>query len=148
MGVRTADCVPLLLVDPRGHRVAAVHSGWRGTHARIAARAVEALAARGSRPADLLAVVGPAIGPCCYRVSSELAEQFESAFGAEVVRRGSAPSLDLPLAVALTLTGVGVEPNRVEVMPHCTHCQPERFFSHRRDAGVTGRHLAYVTCVF
>src|SRR5512138_221324 len=68
--VAVADCVPILIGDPRSGAVAAVHAGWRGTLARTAARAVEALALEvGANPADLLAAVGPAIGPCCYEVS-------------------------------------------------------------------------------
>src|SRR5262245_35211874 len=76
VGVETADCLPLLLVDPRAHRVAAVHAGWRGTAAHVAARAVDALRAAGSRPEDLVAALGPAIGPCCYEVGEELKAAF------------------------------------------------------------------------
>src|SRR5262249_22106200 len=81
VAVRIADCVPLLLVDCRGMRVAAVHSGWRGTESRIAARAVEVLAQAGAERSALLAAIGPSIRACCYRVSQELAERFAKSFG-------------------------------------------------------------------
>jgi YfiH family protein len=145
VAVGTADCVPVLLVDPDGHRVAAVHSGWRGTEAHICARAVEALVARGSRPERLLAAVGPSIRRCCYVVSEELAARFSARFGAEVVaREGAEPRLDLARAVRDTLLGVGLAPAHVEVLPQCTSCDEGRFFSHRRDSGLTGRHLNFV----
>ncbi len=145
VGVTTADCVPVLLVDPEGRRVAAVHSGWRGTDARIVARAVEALVARGSRPERLLAAVGPSIQRCCYIVSEDLAGRFTAGFGPEVVaREGGQARLDLALAVRDTLRAAGLKPAHVDVLPHCTACDAGRFFSHRRDAGRTGRHLNFV----
>ena len=145
VGVKTADCVPILIGDPDGGRVAAVHSGWRGTELRIVARAVEVLAAAGSRPARLVAAIGPAIHPCCYEVSEELAERFARALGEEVVARAfPRPHLDLPAAVRRTLEQSGVPTERIDVLPCCTACDGERFFSHRRDRGVSGRHLSFV----
>ena len=145
VAVGTADCVPVLLVDPDGRRVAAVHSGWRGTDARIVARAVEALVARGSRPERLLAAVGPSIQRCCYVVSEDLGQRFTEGFGPEVVvREGADVRLDLARAVRDTLLGAGLKAAHVDVLPHCTACDAERFFSHRRDAGRTGRHLNFV----
>jgi YfiH family protein len=149
VAVSTADCVPILLVDPEGLRVAAVHSGWRGTDARIAARAVDLLVARGARPGSLLAAVGPCIQACCYEVSAELGERFESGFGAEVVDRGQGRvHLDLGRAVRRTLEAAGLAPGHVDVLPDCTSCDARRFFSHRRDAGRTGRHLSFVAHAF
>jgi len=145
VAVGTADCVPVLLVDPDGRRVAAVHSGWRGTDADISARAVEALVAKGGRPERLLAAVGPSIQRCCYEVSGELAQRFTARFGPEVVASaGASVRLDLTRAVRATLLRAGLKPAHVDVLPACTACAPERFFSHRRDAGRTGRHLNYV----
>jgi YfiH family protein len=149
VGVRTADCVPILIADPQRGRVAAVHSGWRGTAQRIAARAVEALAAQGSNPAWLVAAIGPAIQACCYEVSDELGARFAAAFGEDVVSRARPrPHLDLPRAVRKALEQSGVAADRIEVLPHCTSCDSGRFFSHRRDRGRTGRHLSFVACAF
>ncbi len=145
VGVSTADCVPVLLVDPEHSRVAAVHSGWRGTDADISARAVEELASRGSRPERLLVAVGPAIQQCCYVVSPELAKHFATRFGSDVVvARGDEFRLDLSRAVVLTLRRVGVKVGNMDVLQDCTSCDAKRFFSHRRDSGKTGRHLNFV----
>jgi len=145
LGVRVADCVPLLLEAPDLRAVAAVHSGWKGTRARIAARAVEALVARGARPGEVRACVGPHIRACCYEVSEALAGEFSAAFGPAVVQRGqgSRPHLDLAAAVTDTLEQAGVPRAQVEVLQACTACTPG-FFSHRRDGGRTGRHLAFI----
>ncbi|RKH54148.1 peptidoglycan editing factor PgeF [Corallococcus aberystwythensis] len=144
VAVGTADCVPVLIVDPRGRRVAAVHSGWKGTDLEISARTVEALVARGSRPEDLLAAVGPCIQACCYEVSPELGDRFRARFGPDTVREGGKPHLDLPHAVKSSLLKAGLRPAQVDVLQACTACDRDRFFSHRRDAGRTGRHLNYV----
>lgn len=149
VGVKTADCVPILLVDPDTRRVAAIHSGWRGTDADISARAVEALVARGARADRLLAAVGPAIQICCYEVSPELGQRFRSRFGADIaVEEEGKVHLDLPGAVKQTLLGAGMREAHIEVLLECTACKPERYFSHRRDRGLTGRHLNFVASVF
>lgn len=144
VGIRTADCVPVLLCGQDGARVAAVHSGWRGTVARIAGAAVTALARAGTPPGELRAAIGPAIGPCCYEVGADLAGRFADAFGTEVVRHDERPHLDLRLAVRRTLVQSGVPPEAIEDVPGCTACDAARFFSHRRDRGGTGRHLAFI----
>jgi YfiH family protein len=143
--VAVADCVPILLADPRGGAVAAVHAGWRGTLAGIAARAVEALVARGARVEDLVAAVGPSIGPCCYEVSVELADRFRSALGADVANDlPSQPRLDLWRANERVLRRAGVPLRAIEVLGRCTACEPRLFYSHRRDAGRTGRQVGFV----
>jgi len=141
VAVKTADCVPILLFDRATGAAAAVHAGWRGTAAAIARRAVEALSGQGGGPHSILAAVGPAIGPCCYEVSPELAERF-AARHAEGVVRGR--QLDLAEANRRLLLEAGVPAAQIEVLGRCTACEPARFFSHRRDAGRTGRHLSFV----
>jgi purine-nucleoside/S-methyl-5'-thioadenosine phosphorylase / adenosine deaminase len=144
--VSVADCVPVLLADPRSGAVAAVHAGWRGTFARIAARAVEALAREaGARPGDLLAAVGPGIGPCCFEVAQDLAERFRDAMGPRIATpRVHGARVDLFLANELTLREAGLAPERIEVLGRCTSCESEVFFSHRRDAGRTGRQVGFI----
>jgi YfiH family protein len=143
--VSVADCVPVLLADPETGTVAAVHAGWRGTLARAAAAGAEALARAAGAPAGrLLAVVGPSIGPCCYEVSEDLAARFRAELGPEVVAGGARPRLDLWGANARVLAAAGVSPERTEVMRRCTSCEPSLFFSHRRDAGRTGRQVAFI----
>lgn len=149
VAVKTADCVPILLADPAVKRVAAIHSGWRGTALKVAGRAVEALAQRGSRPQQMLAVIGPSIRACCYQVSPALAERFSHLFG-ETVIQGDAtePRLDLILAIHRTLWEAGVPMDHIDVLSHCTSCDKNNFFSHRRDRGITGRHVSYIVCQF
>jgi polyphenol oxidase len=149
VGVKTADCVPILLADAASRQVMAVHSGWRGTDAEITARAVETLVARGAKPTDVVAAIGPCIQVCCYEVSEELAERFSARFGPHALQRSSGkPHLDLGFCVRQTLERAGVTAAHIETLPHCTACDPARFFSHRRDAGVSGRHLSFIQCRF
>lgn len=146
VGVRVADCVPIILADPLSGAVGVVHSGWRGTIARIAAKAVGELQRADAWSPRAVAAIGPCIRACCYEVSEELAERFVSMFGLSVVQgRGGAPRLDLVACVAQSLAEAGVAPERIEPIGGCTACDA-RFFSHRRDAGRTGRQLAFAVC--
>jgi YfiH family protein len=142
--VSVADCVPVLLADPASGAVAAVHAGWRGSLVRAAAEAVTALAACGARPGDLLAAVGPSIGACCYEVSADVAARFRAEISPRCVRDGARPRVDLWAANVEALRGAGVVADRVEVLGRCTACEPAAFFSHRRDAGRTGRQVAFI----
>ena len=146
VGVRVADCVPLLLYGDGA--AAAVHSGWRGTRLSIAARGVRALQhAAGVDPAHILAAVGPCIGRCCYEVSPELAVSFRALFGPEAAddpTKNPKPHLDLRYCVERARLHAGVPPERIEHVEGCTSCDSRAFFSHRRDKGRTGRHLAFI----
>ena len=133
----TADCAPVGLC--RSHTdpgLALLHVGWRGLLAGIVESGAAALGG-----GDLAAAVGPAIGPCCYEVGEEVAAPFRDRFGADVMR---GRNLDLPLAVERALREAGV--GSIEQAGLCTACQPELFFSHRREKGVTGRQgvIGYV----
>jgi hypothetical protein len=146
-GVRTADCVPILLHDPQTGVSAAVHAGWKGTVAHIATRTIEAMVrVHGTRPSDLIAAIGPRIGRCCFEVSADLALRFETdaAFGPDTVdsSRPARVTVDLALANRKLLESAGV--TALEVLDFCSSCDSGRFFSHRRDAGRTGRHLAVI----
>lgn len=149
VGVRTADCVPILLHDPRSGRVAAVHAGWRGVISEIVARTLEIWAGQGTNLTEVRAAIGPCIQRCCFEVDGDLPARFADAFGLEVVVpvEGKVKRhLDLPQAVGKTLRRLGVPDAHVVTLPHCTMCD-DRFFSHRRERGVTGRHLSFITCV-
>jgi YfiH family protein len=146
VGVRVADCAPILL--HAGGAVAAVHSGWRGTRLEIAGRAVRALQhASGANPAEVLAAIGPCIGRCCYEVSPDLAAVFRGQFGPEAAddpARNPKPHLDLRYCIERSLLQAGVPEERIEQVEGCTSCDIDAFFSHRRDKGRTGRHLAFI----
>jgi YfiH family protein len=132
-----ADCVPVLLWDER--QVAAAHAGWKGTTLRIAARTV---AAMGSDPAGIHAVIGPSIGACCYEVSDEVAEAVRAtAPGVEVARMGprGRPHVDIAAANRAQLVAAGLRPESVAVAGVCTACSVDRYFSHRAEQGRAGR---------
>jgi polyphenol oxidase len=147
--VSVADCVPILVADPRGGAVAAVHAGWRGTLAGAAGEGVRALVERhGARPGDLLAAIGPGIGPCCFEVDQELAERFRDSLGPTTANpRIQGSRVDLFRANELALRAAGVARRRIETLGRCTSCEPTTFFSHRRDRGRTGRHVAFISVV-
>ncbi len=148
VGVKTADCLPILLEDRRSGRVAAVHAGWRGVIGEIVVRAIEVMRRQGTRVEDLHLACGPAIQACCFEVDGDLPERFLAAFGADVIRAvpGKAKvHLDLGVAVRRSVERAGVPPAQIDVLPECTRCD-DRFFSHRRDQGVTGRHLSVIKC--
>jgi YfiH family protein len=136
IGVVTADCVPILLAHREGKAVAAVHAGWRGTKARILNRLWEKLKVAGENPQEWVAAVGPAIGPCCYEVSEDLAAEFEKEF--ESLGSGLAVPkhriLDLPAINAEVLRKLGLP--QVDLIRACTLCSkhPE-FHSYRREGG-------------
>ena len=134
--VVTADCVPVALIRIGGRPgVALVHVGWRGLLGGVVAAAVDALGGR-----LVAAAIGPGIGRCCYDVGDDVADPIRAAFGAGLVSGGR---LDLPGAVERALRNAGCV--RVDRLDECTSCHPERYFSHRRDAGLTGRQGAIAT---
>ena len=144
VGIRTADCVPILLVDPSHHVVAAVHAGWRGTAANIAGATVAEMRSRGSRPEDLRAAIGPSIGSCCYDVGPEVTQAL-SRWQVTQPARGSAKirtTVNLPAINETQLHEAGV--SDIWISGECTYCNPERFFSFRREKEQAGRMLTFV----
>jgi YfiH family protein len=135
VAIKTADCVPILLVDERLHAVAAVHAGWRGTVARVAPLAIEAMRQRfGSEPRDLHAAIGPAIGKCCYEVGPEVAAEFGE--------QGRV-HLDLSAVNRGQLVEAGVTPERIYASNLCTRCLAGEFHSFRRDREMAGRLYSF-----
>jgi polyphenol oxidase len=145
VAVKTADCVPILLVDQEAHIAAAVHAGWRGTAAGIARRAVEALVARGAEPARIVAVLGPAIGGCCYEVGDELRGRFGPDSGSFFsAGSGGRSHLDLRGFNQHQLEASGLRRGHIEHIARCTACDPDRLPSYRREGRDCGRILSYV----
>lgn len=137
--VMVADCVPVLLVDP-GSGAAAVHAGRRGVELGVVGAAVATLAPHA--PDALHAIIGPAIGGCCYEVPASLADEVADAVpeAAATTSWGTA-ALDLPAGVRAQLRGAGV--GRIAEVGSCTHCHPDRWFSHRAEPG-QGRQAGVV----
>lgn len=150
LAISAADCLPVLLLDARTGAVGAAHAGWRGAVAGVVGATVETMAVRfGTAAADVRAWLGPAIQGACYQVGPEVAEAAVAAGAPEGAVR-SDPSaagrwrFDVAALVRAQLVAAGVPVSGVAVSTTCTHCAAERCFSHRRDAGRTGRHWAVV----
>jgi purine-nucleoside/S-methyl-5'-thioadenosine phosphorylase / adenosine deaminase len=173
LSVRSADCVPVLLADPKRRAVAAVHAGWRGALEGCLEKTVgEMRRVFGSHPRDLVAAIGPSIRVCCYEVGEEIWDKFRSRFtGSEQFFRGAAsPSigerhpllfptgqppgrtqvnqptvhLDLVAVSRAQLRSAGVPRTNVEVAEFCTACRTDLFFSHRKEKGPTGRMMSVI----
>lgn len=134
-----ADCVPILFYAADIGAAAAVHSGWRGTEARIAEKAAVKLTEMGARPENIMAAIGPAIGGCCYEVSGDVALRFPESCRAE--KGGGKYMLDLPAANRLMLEALGL---RTDASAPCTMCNNDLFFSHRGQGGKCGTLGAYI----
>jgi polyphenol oxidase len=144
LGVKTADCVSIIMGDARTGACAAIHAGWRGTLARIATLALRRMSAEyETRPADVRVAIGPAAGACCYEVGSEVIDAFSRKFpdAAQLLthtREGHA-LIDLQRANRNQLEAAGIPASRIHIAPLCTMCRTDLFFSYRREKRVHGR---------
>ncbi|MFA7459400.1 MAG: peptidoglycan editing factor PgeF [Trueperaceae bacterium] len=148
--VSVADCLPVLVHDPVTGAVGAAHCGWRGTVAGLAGEVVQRMTQEfGSQPEHLKVLLGPAVAGECYQVGAEVVERFTKAgFPAAVAWPDAVPGkyrLDIKRANRWLLEQQGVPAGAIVDTGLCTHCEPERFYSYRRDAGVTGRHWAFIS---
>ena len=146
LGIETADCLPVLIVDPTHRRVAAAHAGWRGTAAGVCQEAVQALVEAGSDPKHLLASLGPAIGPCCYEVGADVEGAFGPARAKFFVQAGTSPRkhLDVVAANRAQLEAAGLISTNIDSIGLCTRCRADLFFSYRRDGTSAGRMISVV----
>jgi len=147
--ILTADCVPVLIYDPVSGCAAAVHAGWAGSVGKIAGKAVEAMVqAFGARPSDMLAAIGPSIGPCCYEVDEKVIDPLRKSFsdwtGMVNPGRDGRWLLDLWETNRVALLKAGVSPVNISVMGVCTACNDDKFFSHRKSKGKAGRMMGVV----
>jgi YfiH family protein len=146
VGVYTADCVPILLVDRNLRAVSAVHAGWRGTLKEIVPSTIKVFEGEFHiRPSELIAVIGPSIGGCCYEIGEDVAHQFVDLLGEVnecLVPKGDGKYLlDLKKVNKLALSRCGVE--SVEILPHCTMCRNE-FYSLRREGRGVSSQLSFI----
>ncbi|MDQ1407475.1 MAG: purine-nucleoside/S-methyl-5-thioadenosine phosphorylase / adenosine deaminase [Acidobacteriaceae bacterium] len=170
LSVQTADCVPILLLDPKKRSVAAVHAGWRGTLQRIVEKTIGRMKMEfKTNPSDLLAAIGPAIGGCCYEVGTEVAAAFLSQFANapewfDELRTGDEPNplqwlnqfppghqpppknvrLDLRKANRAQLLSAGLRPQNIFVSDLCTACRPDLLFSYRKQGSESGRMMSVI----
>jgi len=173
IGIQTADCIPVLVADRKRRVVGAFHAGWRGTVKRIVQTGIGRMRLEfGSRPQDIVAAIGPGIGPCCYAIGEEVQSEFDSQFAysrellhevysADAVHNkypmlfltqrapGHSPlgphlHLDLIEANRRQLLDAGLSPGSIQVTGGCTSCQTDLFFSHRASRGYAGRMMAAI----
>jgi YfiH family protein len=170
LSVQTADCVPILLVDPKSRAIAAIHAGWRGTLARIVVKAIGQMQMQfKTNPSDLLAAIGPSIGGCCYEVGTEVATQFLSQFAEspewfDEFRTGDEPNpvqwlnmmppghqpppqnvlLDLRKANRAQLLAAGIRAPNIFVSDLCTACRRDLLFSYRKEGPASGRLMSVI----
>lgn len=145
----SADCTPILLLDPVRRVIASVHSGWRGTAAGIVARAVEKMQqVYGCRSEDIRAAIGPCIGQCCFETHRDVPDEMLAKVGPEAsaaIRDSEIPGkyhVDLKMINQIWLQRMGV--TQIDICPDCTACQPERFWSHRRVGNARGSLAAII----
>lgn len=142
-----ADCVPLFFYDPVRRVAGLAHAGWKGTAKHIAQRTVEAMHSKlNCDPADILAVIGPAIGACCYEVDETVIRAMRQADIAEgwTAKENGKYMLNLKVINEQILRKAGILPTHIEITNLCTSCQSESFFSHRRDQGRSGRMASWI----
>jgi YfiH family protein len=145
IGVRTADCVPILLLDSRQRAIAAVHAGWRGSaHAIVRATLRKMNADFGTEPADIYAAIGPCIRECCYEVGQEVAERFCVTFPEWTPHAGKR-HVDLAEANRRQMLSAGVPVSSIFDIQTCTSCQIESFYSFRREPQNPGRLLSAIS---
>lgn len=146
IGMMTADCQPVLLYDPVNKAVGAVHAGWKGAALGIVVETVLKMAEMyGTDPSGLVASVGPCIGPCCYKVGWNVLDEYMARHReADCFKEKDGLRMDITLANTLQLLGVGVRKENISDDAICTACNPELFFSYRKDGGRTGRQLSFI----
>jgi YfiH family protein len=149
LGIFSADCVPILMVDSKRKVAGALHAGWRGVIADIANAGVHAMTLLGAHASDIRAAMGPSIGSCCFEVDADLGDRFGGEIdGARNHTRAGRPGkvfIDLRAVVRDQLERAGLAPVNITSVGPCTRCAPDRFFSRRAAGGtITGLQMSFV----
>lgn len=143
IGILTADCVPIMVVDPVKKIIGIVHAGWRGTAKRIVQKTIETMVKHfGSGKKEILAAIGPSIGQCCYKVDEVVAKEFgDNEF---INKEDDCWRLDLKKANLSQLMDSGILEKNISIEDFCTSCRNDLFFSYRKDGKITGRQLNFI----
>ncbi|MGM9637772.1 MAG: peptidoglycan editing factor PgeF [Eubacteriales bacterium] len=148
--VKIADCVPILLWDPEGGVIAALHAGWRGSAGGIAGVGVRSMAALGADRRRIRAAIGACIHVCCYEVQNDFVDAMTALAGKEladgcITRRQGKIYADLPELNRRMLLLSGLSEENIDLNPACTCCHPDRYFSHRASGGQRGTMAAVIS---
>lgn len=147
LGVKTADCVPMLLFDRRNSAIGAVHAGWRGTAGGILNKTVESMAGKyKTRPEDLMLAIGPSIKWCCYEVKKDVLNAVRKATGEGEYhrRKKNKYCLDLQYANLYQAIASGLKTRNISMIEECTYCHPEKYHSYRYEKGTEGRQGGFI----
>jgi len=147
LGAFAADCIPLLFADPVARVIGSAHAGWRGTVNGVATNVVARMGELGASPDNIRVALGPSIGPECFEVGPEVVEQFRAAFGdvpGMVVQGPKKDHIDLRIAMRAQLERAGIRADHIDSAPPCTRCEPDRFYSYRRDGKEGGVHMGFI----
>lgn len=143
LSLNFADCVPIIFYDPVQKVVASAHAGWRGTVAKIGPKTVQKMVKEfGSKPEDIIAAIGPAIGKCCFEVKQDVLDKIMESVDGEVQEAISGMHADLKQVNKIQLLAIGL--TKIDVCEYCTSCQNELFFSYRKENANTARHSAVI----
>jgi polyphenol oxidase len=144
--IKTADCLPVLLFENKKMIIGAVHAGWKGLHLGILNEAVAEICKMGGQTKNIIAVIGPHIGQCCYSVSDKFLKNFSDKYLANktVLHKNKKPFLDLGIIAVTNIINLGVPKKNIEIMDVCTCCNKD-YFSYRRDKKETGRMYNIIT---
>ena len=145
LGIFTADCIPIFILDVDTPAIGIAHAGWRGTLARIASKTIIKMKTNfGTQTQNCLVHLGPSIQKCCYTVNTELLDQFVNHFGNEVKNKNR---LCLQTANLIQMVDIGVPNDAISISPFCSSCHTDKFYSYRAEGGKTGRMLSFVQLV-
>ncbi len=147
LGIKTADCVPILLFDPRERILGALHAGWRGTLSHIAKEGIDSMLKLGAKKDKIIAIIGPHIGSCCYNINYPRKKLFDGEDGINeltLTKFANNWHLDLGRLNYNQLVSEGILPFNIETMLHCTSCQEDLFYSYRRQGSSAGRMINFL----
>lgn len=149
IGIKTADCVPIFFADRTKRIIAVAHAGWRGTSLSIAAKVIDTLRTRFTcRTEEIIAAIGPAIGPCCYQVDETVFSAMSAHNGREIFFSSSPEKgkwmFDLSRANKIQMIRAGLLDKNIYTAGYCTSCNRDKFYSHRGEGGNTGRQFNFI----
>lgn len=148
ISVLSADCVPIMYVDPVSQIVGLSHQGWKGTLNVFPEKMIAEMEHLGATVSDIIAIFGPAINACCYEVYGERKYWYESLFQENVFsKQDDKTYVSLYKANRETLINAGVSAENIDIFPFCTSCDRDRFYSYQRDCGIEGEMIAFVSII-